>query len=303
MTTDDSDAAITRAAIALYLELHRKPELSGAEVTTAERLTSWLRADGYQVATGVGGHGVVGLLSRGVRSAADGPMVMIRAELDALPIQERTGLSYASTAAGVMHACGHDLHVAAVAGAARTLAAAEGVAGHRDGRRATGRGDPAGRPGDARRRAVRAVRPANRAAGPAHRADAGRHGGARPRAGAGRQRLAGGRHPRPGWSRVGAAPDDRPGRHRRRGRAPAADHRVPGVLAGRAGGAVGELAARRELGQCAAGSRRAGRHRPGVRAGFPGPGAERRSAHRPRRVRRRAAAPRSPRCGSPPARR
>ena len=128
MTTDDP-AAITRAAIALYLELHRKPELSGAEVTTAERLTSWLRADGYQVATGVGGHGVVGLLSRGVRSTADGPVVMIRAELDALPIQERTGLSYASRAAGVMHACGHDLHVAAVAGAARTLAATKGWRG------------------------------------------------------------------------------------------------------------------------------------------------------------------------------
>ena len=128
MTTDDS-AAITRAAIGLYLELHRYPELAGAEAETAARLASWLRADGYRVTTGVGGHGVVGVLSRGVRSAADGPIVLIRAELDALPVHERTGLAYASTVAGVMHACGHDLHVAAAAGAARTLAAADGWRG------------------------------------------------------------------------------------------------------------------------------------------------------------------------------
>jgi amidohydrolase len=116
---------VTASAAALYVDLHQHPELSGDERRTAGRLADWLRADGFDVATGVGGHGVVGVLRNG-----DGPVVMMRAELDALPVQERTGLPYSSavTVPGpdgpvpVMHACGHDLHVAAVAGAARLLA-------------------------------------------------------------------------------------------------------------------------------------------------------------------------------------
>jgi amidohydrolase len=116
---------VVAPAAALYVDLHRHPELSGAERRTAGRLADWLRADGFEVATGIGGHGTVGLLRNG-----DGPVVMVRAELDALPVREQTGLAYGSTVTvpgddgpvPVMHACGHDLHVAAAAGAARLLA-------------------------------------------------------------------------------------------------------------------------------------------------------------------------------------
>jgi hippurate hydrolase len=119
------DAPDTRPLLApvteLYLDLHRHPELSGAEQRTAARLARWLRADGLDVTTGVGGHGVVGTLTNGA-----GPTVMLRAELDALPVTEQTGLAYAS-ANGAMHACGHDLHLAALAGAARLLAGSAGT--------------------------------------------------------------------------------------------------------------------------------------------------------------------------------
>ncbi|WP_052850144.1 amidohydrolase [Streptomyces avicenniae] len=108
---------VLRAAVELYLALHTHPEPAGAEERTAARLAAWLRADGYDVTTGVGGHGVAGVLRRG-----DGPVVMLRAELDALPVREETGLAYASAIPGMMHACGHDLHLAALAGAARALA-------------------------------------------------------------------------------------------------------------------------------------------------------------------------------------
>ncbi|MFJ1585882.1 amidohydrolase [Streptomyces sp. NPDC088197] len=122
-----SDAVLTRAA-ELYLDLHRHPELSGAEERTAARFAAALRAAGLRVERGVGGHGVVGVLANG-----PGPVVMLRAELDALPVRENTGLAYASsaTAAGpdgapvpVMHACGHDMHLACAAGAAASLAGA-----------------------------------------------------------------------------------------------------------------------------------------------------------------------------------
>src|SRR4051794_2010887 len=99
-----------------YVDLHRHPELSGAEERTAARLAHWLHCDGFEVTTGVGGHGVVGMLRNGA-----GPTVMLRAELDALPVTEETDLAYAS-ANGAMHACGHDLHLAALAGSARLLA-------------------------------------------------------------------------------------------------------------------------------------------------------------------------------------
>ncbi|MGW5558069.1 amidohydrolase [Micromonospora sp. NPDC003944] len=117
---------VLRGAAALYLDLHAHPELSGAEARTAGMFADRLRRAGYRVSTDLGGHGVVGVLRNGV-----GPTVL-RAELDALPVREETGLPYASgeVAAGpagrevpVMHACGHDLHLACLAGAADVLAA------------------------------------------------------------------------------------------------------------------------------------------------------------------------------------
>ncbi|MER6466685.1 amidohydrolase [Streptomyces sp. NPDC001288] len=111
----------------LYLDLHRHPELSGAERRTAGRFADWLTADGYRVLRDVGGHGVAAELRNG-----DGPAVLLRAELDGLPVAEDTGVPYASTVTApgpdgdtvpVMHACGHDAHLACVAAAARWLAA------------------------------------------------------------------------------------------------------------------------------------------------------------------------------------
>lgn len=121
----DAVEPLVAPAVGLYVDLHRHPELSGAERRTAGRLAAWLREDGFEVTAGVGGHGVVGLLRNG-----PGPTVLLRCELDALPVREDTGLAYASRATvpgpdgptPVMHACGHDLHVAAAAGAARLLA-------------------------------------------------------------------------------------------------------------------------------------------------------------------------------------
>ncbi|MFC1412383.1 amidohydrolase [Streptacidiphilus sp. N1-12] len=109
---------ILAPATVFYLDLHRNPELSGEEARTARRLAARLEQDGYRVTAGVGGHGVVGVLRNG-----EGPVVMLRTELDALPLREDTGLPYASRSA-VMHACGHDLHTAAAAGAATLLARA-----------------------------------------------------------------------------------------------------------------------------------------------------------------------------------
>lgn len=115
------------ATTELYLDLHRHPELSGAESRTAARFADRLEADGFRVLRGLGGHGVAAELSNG-----EGPAVLLRAELDALPVAERTGAAYASTvtAAGpdgrpvpVMHACGHDAHLACAAAAARWFAA------------------------------------------------------------------------------------------------------------------------------------------------------------------------------------
>jgi hippurate hydrolase len=112
---------------ALYLDLHKNPELSGREEKTAAKLADRLRRLGYEVTTGVGGTGVVGVLRNG-----SGPTVLLRTELDALPVEEKTGLPYASKAtdpAGksvpVMHACGHDVHMASWTGAAALLARAK----------------------------------------------------------------------------------------------------------------------------------------------------------------------------------
>ncbi|WP_372440958.1 amidohydrolase [Actinacidiphila acididurans] len=111
-------AGLLPAIAAFYLDVHRHPELSGREERTAGRFADWLGAAGYEVRRGIGGHGVAGVLRNG-----PGPVVLVRAELDALPVTEDTGLPYASTVPGVMHACGHDAHLACAAGAARLLAA------------------------------------------------------------------------------------------------------------------------------------------------------------------------------------
>ncbi|WP_351225825.1 amidohydrolase [Streptomyces sp. NPDC002133] len=116
MTETDIPRDVLRSALGLYLDLHAHPELSGAEARTAAVLAGRLEQDGCTVTRGVGGHGVVGVLRNG-----PGPTVMVRTELDALPVTERTGLPYASTTAGVMHACGHDLHTAAASGALTLL--------------------------------------------------------------------------------------------------------------------------------------------------------------------------------------
>jgi hippurate hydrolase len=111
-----------------YKDIHAHPELSMQEHRTGEKAAERLQAAGFDVTTGVGATGVVGLLRNG-----DGPVVMLRADMDALPVEEATGLPYASTATAtdrdgntvpVMHACGHDMHIAWLAGAATLLAQA-----------------------------------------------------------------------------------------------------------------------------------------------------------------------------------
>lgn len=111
---------------ALYLDLHRNPELSSHETQTAAKLASQLRAAGYEVTEHVGGTGVVAILKNGA-----GPTIMLRTELDALPVEEKTGLPYASKVhtkddsgrdVPVMHACGHDLHMAILLGTAEIMA-------------------------------------------------------------------------------------------------------------------------------------------------------------------------------------
>jgi hippurate hydrolase len=110
----------------LYLDLHQHPELSGHETQTAAKLAADLRSAGYEVTEHVDSTGIVALLKNG-----PGPTIMLRTELDALPVEEKTGLPYASSVhmkddAGhdvpVMHACGHDLHMAAFVGTAEVMA-------------------------------------------------------------------------------------------------------------------------------------------------------------------------------------
>ncbi|MEQ3529756.1 amidohydrolase [Pseudoalteromonas sp. JC28] len=111
----------------LYLHLHQNPELSYKEEKTAGRLADEMRRFGYDVTENVGGFGVVGMLKNG-----DGPTVMIRADTDGLPIIEETGKSYASKVkvkddagnlVGVMHGCGHDIHMTSLIGTAKQLMA------------------------------------------------------------------------------------------------------------------------------------------------------------------------------------
>jgi len=110
----------------IYMDMHRNPELSMQEVRTAKIAADFVESLGFQVTREVGGTGVVAVLRNGT-----GPTVMLRADMDALPMQEKTGLPYASTvsakdedgsAVGVAHSCGHDMHVTWLLGAARVLA-------------------------------------------------------------------------------------------------------------------------------------------------------------------------------------
>jgi hippurate hydrolase len=112
--------------VALYRHLHGHPELSFQEENTARRIAGELSKTGAEVTTGVGKHGVVGVLKNG-----PGPIVLVRTDLDALPVVEETGLPYASKVTvkdregkeiGVMHACGHDVHMTCLVGTARWLA-------------------------------------------------------------------------------------------------------------------------------------------------------------------------------------
>jgi amidohydrolase len=113
-------------AHSLYLDLHEHPELSGHETETAAKLAGKLKAAGYEVTEQIGGTGVVAVLKNG-----NGPTIMLRTELDALPVEERTGLPYASKVhakddagrdVAVMHACGHDVHMASLLGTAEIMA-------------------------------------------------------------------------------------------------------------------------------------------------------------------------------------
>src|SRR5689334_13082068 len=123
---DKQVSSVLPDAQTLYLDLHQHPELSSHETRTAAELAGRLRTLGYEVTEHVGGTGVVAILKNGA-----GPTVMLRTELDGLPVEEKTGLPYASKARAkddngrdvpVMHACGHDVHMASLFGTASIMA-------------------------------------------------------------------------------------------------------------------------------------------------------------------------------------
>ncbi|MBC7323475.1 MAG: amidohydrolase, partial [Acetomicrobium sp.] len=103
---------------ALRRDFHQFPELSFKEFETARKIAIYMKELGYEVKENVGKTGVVALL----KGAKENPTVALRADIDALPVKEMTGLSYASKNDGVMHACGHDIHVTCALGAAKILA-------------------------------------------------------------------------------------------------------------------------------------------------------------------------------------
>ncbi len=112
--------------LSVYLHLHKHPEVSFQEVETAKFMAAAWKELGFEVTEKVGGHGIVGLMRNG-----PGPTVMLRTDLDALPVSEQTGLDYASkqtvvaaggSTSGVMHACGHDIHMTSLLGTAKYLA-------------------------------------------------------------------------------------------------------------------------------------------------------------------------------------
>lgn len=119
------EETVLKELVQLYEHLHAHPELSFLEKETSARMAAELQALGYQVSTNIGGYGVVGVLQNG-----PGPVVLVRADMDALPVLEETGLPYASTQKAiditgeevpVMHACGHDIHMTVWVGTARMM--------------------------------------------------------------------------------------------------------------------------------------------------------------------------------------
>lgn len=125
--SDAVNADYDQHLAALFDYFHRNPELSSMEFKTAARLAEELRAAGFDVSEGVGGTGIVAIMKNG-----PGPLVMMRADMDGLPVPEKSGLPYASTATQidwdgnevpVMHACGHDVHITSLVGTARFMAA------------------------------------------------------------------------------------------------------------------------------------------------------------------------------------
>ena len=123
---DPAVASVSQDVIELRHTIHQNPELGNMEVKTSELVAQQLKALGLEVRTHIGKTGVVGVLKGG----KPGPVVALRADMDALPVKEMTGLPFASTATGVrrgktvpvMHACGHDTHTAMLLGAAKVLA-------------------------------------------------------------------------------------------------------------------------------------------------------------------------------------
>jgi amidohydrolase len=130
MTVIELNTEAENTLAELYRQLHSDPELSLQEHQTAARVVAALAHTGFEITEGVGGTGVVAVLHNG-----DGPVIMLRADMDALPVAEDTGLPYASTKVSldgygnpqpVAHACGHDMHVACLVGAVQTLARIRG---------------------------------------------------------------------------------------------------------------------------------------------------------------------------------
>lgn len=128
LVREQVDAAVAEALpnlVPIYKQFHTQPELSLHEEKTSERVAAELGQLGFKVASRVGGYGVVGVLSN-----SPGPVVLVRTDMDALPVTEQTGAPYASKVTaiddkgdrvGVMHACGHDMHMTVFLGAARVL--------------------------------------------------------------------------------------------------------------------------------------------------------------------------------------
>lgn len=125
LTQVDDLAPLHKELAGLRQHIHQHPELAFAEHETAELVAGKLSEWGYEVTRGIGGTGLVGQL----RSGEGGKRLGLRADMDALPIHEKTGLSYASIIPGVMHACGHDGHTAMLLGAAKHLAATRRFSG------------------------------------------------------------------------------------------------------------------------------------------------------------------------------
>src|SRR3954463_15749800 len=117
---DELNSALLGESTEFRRDLHAHPELGFQETRTAARVAAALRAAGVDVTEGIGGTGLVGT----IRGAGSGDRsIGLRADIDALSLVEETGLSYASSTPGLMHACGHDGHTAVLVGAARRLAA------------------------------------------------------------------------------------------------------------------------------------------------------------------------------------